>query len=85
MSVKFKRVLILNRGEIACRLIQACQELGLEAVALYSDADRGARHVELANDSIHLPGTAPAETYLNLASFLPIAREKGCDAVHPGY
>ncbi len=80
-----KRVLILNRGEIACRLIQACQEMGLEAVAVYSDADRGARHVELANASIHLKGTAPKETYLNLDVILPEAKKLGCDAVHPGY
>jgi acetyl/propionyl-CoA carboxylase alpha subunit len=80
-----KRVLILNRGEIACRLIQACQELGLEAVAVYSDVDAGSRHVELANASIHLPGAAPKETYLNLDLILPAARALGCDAVHPGY
>jgi acetyl/propionyl-CoA carboxylase alpha subunit len=80
-----KRVLILNRGEIACRLIQACQELGLEAVAVYSDVDAGSRHVELADDAIHLPGAAPKDTYLNLDRILPAAKEKGCDAVHPGY
>lgn len=80
-----KRVLILNRGEIACRLIQACQELGLETVAVYSDVDQGSRHVELANASIRLPGTAPKETYLNLDLILPEAVKLGCDAVHPGY
>lgn len=83
--MKLKRVLILNRGEIACRLIQACQELGLDAVAVYSDVDKGSRHVELADDAIHLPGAAPKETYLNLELILPAAKEKGCDAVHPGY
>ncbi|HEY8280266.1 MAG TPA: biotin carboxylase N-terminal domain-containing protein [Bdellovibrionota bacterium] len=83
--MKFRRVLILNRGEIACRLIQACQELGLETVAIYSDVDKGARHIELADDSIHLPGSSPKETYLNLNAILPAAKKKGCDAVHPGY
>lgn len=80
-----KRVLILNRGEIACRLIQACQELGLEAVAVYSDVDSNSRHVELADEAIHLPGSAPKDTYLNLERILKAAKEKGCDAVHPGY
>ncbi|MGZ3740905.1 MAG: biotin carboxylase N-terminal domain-containing protein, partial [Bdellovibrionota bacterium] len=80
-----KRVLILNRGEIACRLIQACQELGLETVAVYSDVDSASRHVELADDSIHLSGSAPKETYLNLDLILNAAKEKRCDAVHPGY
>lgn len=80
-----KRVLILNRGEIACRLIQACQELGLQTVALYSDADQNSRHSEMADQRIHLPGTAPKETYLNLEKILPAAKELGCDAVHPGY
>jgi acetyl/propionyl-CoA carboxylase alpha subunit len=80
-----KRVLILNRGEIACRLIQACQELGLKAVAVYSDVDKNSRHVELADEAIHLLGSAPKDTYLNLDHILPAAKEKGCDAVHPGY
>ncbi len=80
-----KRVLILNRGEIACRLIQACQELGLEAVSVYSDVDKNSRHVELADAGIHLPGSSPQETYLNLEKILPAALALGCDAVHPGY
>lgn len=80
-----KKVLILNRGEIACRLIQACQEMGLATVAIYSDADAGSRHRELADEAIHLPGTAPQETYLNLNKILPLALGSGCDAVHPGY
>jgi acetyl/propionyl-CoA carboxylase alpha subunit len=83
--VKFQRVLILNRGEIACRLIQACQELGLETVAVYSDVDTGSRHVELAEAAIHLPGAAPKDTYLNLEKILPAAQKLDCDAVHPGY
>lgn len=80
-----RKVLILNRGEIACRLIQACQELGLETVALFSDADQGSRHAELADAAVRLPGTSPQETYLNLELILAIAQGEGCDAVHPGY
>jgi acetyl-CoA/propionyl-CoA carboxylase biotin carboxyl carrier protein len=82
---KFIKVLILNRGEIACRLIQACQELGLKTVALFSDPDTGARHTELADEAIHLSGSAPQETYLNLDKILSLAKAAGCDAVHPGY
>jgi len=83
--VKFQRVLILNRGEIACRLIQACQELGLKTVAVYSDVDAKSRHVELADDSIHLPGSSPKDTYLNIEKILAEAKALNCDAVHPGY
>lgn len=79
------KVLILNRGEIACRLIQACQELGLKTVALFSDPDAGSRHSELADEAIHLPGSAPQETYLNLPLILEHAKKIGCNAVHPGY
>lgn len=82
---KLKRVLILNRGEIACRLIQACQEMGLETVAIYSDPDKGARHTELADQACHLSGNSPQETYLNLGKILQIAKDTRCDAVHPGY
>ncbi|MGE3260388.1 MAG: acetyl/propionyl/methylcrotonyl-CoA carboxylase subunit alpha [Bacteriovoracia bacterium] len=82
---KITKVLILNRGEIACRLIQACQELGLKTVALYSDPDKNSRHVELADESIPLPGASPQETYLNLDKILPAAKALNCDAVHPGY
>ena len=81
----FQKVLILNRGEIACRLIQACQELGLKTVAICSEPDRGARHTELAEECICLDGASPQETYLNLEKILPRAKEKGCDSVHPGY
>lgn len=80
-----KKILILNRGEIACRLIQTAQEMGLKTVALYSDADVGARHTQLADESYLLPGTAPKDTYLNLPLILEIAKKAKCDAVHPGY
>ncbi|MGZ3713666.1 MAG: ATP-binding protein, partial [Bdellovibrionota bacterium] len=82
---KITKVLILNRGEIACRLIQACQELGLKTVALYSDPDKNSRHVELADEAIHLKGSSPQETYLNLDKILQSAQSLKCDAVHPGY
>jgi acetyl/propionyl-CoA carboxylase alpha subunit len=81
----FSKVLILNRGEIACRLIQAVQEMGMKAVAIYSESDRSSRHVELADESLPLKGNAPQETYLNLPLLLDLAGQAGCDAVHPGY
>ncbi len=82
---KFRTVMILNRGEIACRLIQACQEMGLRTVAVYSDADRGARHTELADVAVGIGGTSPQESYLNLDKLLRVAKEQNVDAVHPGY
>ncbi len=81
----FQRILILNRGEIACRLIQAAQELGIATVAIYSDADHGARHTELADEAVHIGASSAKESYLNLEKLVKIAKEKKCDAVHPGY
>src|SRR3984957_8938464 len=81
----FKRILIANRGEIAVRIIRACRELGIESIAVYSDADRAALHVREA-DHAYLVGPAPAaESYLNTAKILEAAERTGADAVHPGY
>jgi acetyl-CoA carboxylase biotin carboxylase subunit len=81
----FSRVLVANRGEIALRIIRACQEEGLEAVAVYSDADRLSPHVRAANDAVPI-GTAPSpDSYLNIPKLLAAALKTGCGAVHPGY
>jgi len=81
----FKRILIANRGEIAVRIIRACRELGIESVAVYSDADRAALHVREA-DHAYPVGPAPAaESYLNTAKILEAAKSSRADAVHPGY
>ena len=79
------KILIANRGEIACRIIRTCRRLGVSTVAVYSDADAGARHVRLADEAIYV-GPAPAvESYLNVEAILGAAGRVGADAIHPGY
>lgn len=81
----FKKVVIANRGEIAVRIIRSCREMGISTVALYSDADRMAKHVLLADEAYPI-GPAPSqESYLNVKKIIAVARACGADALHPGY
>ena len=81
----FKKVLIANRGEIAVRVSQSLQEMGISALAVFSDADRKALHVMRADEAHRLPGAAPGETYLDAEKILAAAKEHGAEAIHPGY
>ena len=81
----FKKILIANRGEIAVRIMATCREMNIETVAVYSEADRNARHVRMA-DEAYLIGPAPAvQSYLNIDALLDAARKSGAEAIHPGY
>ena len=80
-----KTVLVANRGEIACRILRACSEAGLESIAIFADNDAGSMFTELATIAVPLVGDSIAETYLNQAQILSIAAEYGADAIHPGF
>jgi acetyl-CoA carboxylase biotin carboxylase subunit len=84
-TAALRSILIANRGEIALRVIRACHDLGLRAVAVFSDADRDALHVRAADAAYPIGAAAPRESYLNGARLIEVAKRSGCDAIHPGY
>ena len=84
-ELPFNAVLVANRGEIAVRVLTAAREAGLKGVAVFSDADAKALHVEVADEAIHLPGETLTETYLNSDAIIEAAKSSGAQAIHPGY
>ncbi len=85
MSQKIKKILIANRGEIACRIIHTAKKLGIATVAVYSDADESALHVKQADEAIHIGPAASAESYLSIEKIIDAVETSGADAVHPGF
>ncbi len=81
----FSKILIANRGEIACRVIRTARKLGYQTVAVYSDADRDAPHVALADEAVHIGASPASESYLKIDAILDAACKTGADALHPGY
>src|ERR1043166_4809262 len=81
----FEKVLIANRGEIALRLIRACRELGIQTVAVYSEADRESLHVRFADDDVCIGPPPGRDSYLNIPRIIAAAEITGADAIHPGY
>src|SRR6478609_8469651 len=81
----FKKILIANRGEIACRVAATARRMGVRTVAVYSDADAGARHVAACDEALHIGGSAPKESYLRWERIIEAAKATGAQAIHPGY
>ncbi|MGI4876989.1 MAG: biotin carboxylase N-terminal domain-containing protein, partial [Janthinobacterium lividum] len=81
----FTKILIANRGEIACRVIRSCRKMGIATVAVYSDADAGALHVEMADEAVRLGPPPAAESYLLGDAIIAACLATGAQAVHPGY
>ena len=82
---KIKRILVANRGEIALRVMRSAHEMGIETVAVYSEADRGALHVRYANQAVCIGPPPSSESYLKIEKIIAAAKQTGADAIHPGY
>ncbi|WP_035898404.1 biotin carboxylase N-terminal domain-containing protein, partial [Labrenzia sp. DG1229] len=81
----FSKILVANRGEIACRVMKTARRMGISTVAVYSDADRDALHVELADEAVHIGPATAAESYLVAEKIIEACKQTGAEAVHPGY
>jgi geranyl-CoA carboxylase alpha subunit len=83
--MKFRSLLVANRGEIALRVMRTAKRMGLRTIAVYSDADRDGPHVRAADTAVHIGGSLPKDSYLNIDSILAAAENAGAEAIHPGY
>jgi 3-methylcrotonyl-CoA carboxylase alpha subunit len=81
----FNKILIANRGEIACRVAATARRMGIRTVAVYSDADAHAKHVAACDESVHIGGSAPKDSYLRWERIIEAAQATGAQAIHPGY
>ena len=81
----FNKILIANRGEIACRVIKTARKMGIKTVAIFSDADRHALHVKMADEAIHIGKPPARQSYIDIEKVVSAAKLSGADAVHPGY
>ena len=81
----FQKILIANRGEIACRVIKTAKSMGIKTVAVYSDADRNALHVKIADEAVHIGASPANQSYIVIEKILDAVRQTGAEAVHPGY
>ena len=81
----FTKILIANRGEIACRIIRTAKQMNIATVAVYSDADAGTPHVKMADEAYHIGGSASADSYLRADVIIDVARKSGAEAIHPGF
>jgi 3-methylcrotonyl-CoA carboxylase alpha subunit len=81
----FKKILIANRGEIACRVAATARRMAIKTVAVYSDADADAKHVHACDEAVHIGGSAPKDSYLRWERIIEAAKATGAEAIHPGY
>ncbi|HYJ90923.1 MAG TPA: biotin carboxylase N-terminal domain-containing protein, partial [Pyrinomonadaceae bacterium] len=81
----FTKILIANRGEIACRITRACREMNIATVAVYSDTDRDALHVRMADEAFHIGPPPSSESYLRGEKIIEVTKTSGAEAIHPGY
>ena len=81
----FDKILVANRGEIACRVLKSARKMGIKTVAVFSDADRDALHVAMADEAVHIGAAPPRESYLRAERIIEACRRTGAEAVHPGY
>ena len=81
----FSKILIANRGEIACRVIKTARKMGIKTVAVFSDADRQALHVQMADEAIHIGASPASQSYIDIKKVVAAAKSCGAEAIHPGY